>query len=191
MSTLNDPAVIAEISTLHDAYERALLANDIPALNGFFWDSPHIVRYGVNEHLYGAEAVAAYRQENPPVFTERNLLRRTIITLGRDTASVMCELSQKIAGQPRHSRQSQVWARLPDVGWKVVSAHVSHALGAPPSGVSWETYADQTAAALGLPLAPAHRLGVGQNLQRSAAIVAPLLAIALPADIEVASVFAP
>jgi hypothetical protein len=191
MSTLNDPTVIAEISALHDAYERALAANDVPALNAFFWDSPHIVRYGVNEHLYGAEAIAAYRQENPPAFTERKLLRRTIVTLGPDAASVMCELSQKIAGQPRHSRQSQTWARLPEVGWKVISAHVSNALIGPPSTTSWETYADQAAAALGLPLAPAHRLGVAQNLQRAATIVAPLLATALPDDIEVAPVFTP
>lgn len=191
MSEINHPAVIAEITALHDAYERALAANDIPALNAFFWDSPHIVRYGVNEHLYGAEQVAAYRQSHTPAFTERKILRRTIVTLGSDTASVMSELSQKIAGQPRHSRQSQVWARLPGLGWKVVAAHVSNALVAPPAPSSWDAYADQAAAALNLPLAPEHRLGVIQNLQRSAAILAPLLATALPADAELATVFVP
>lgn len=191
MPIVNDPAVIAEITALHDAYERALAANDIPALNAFFWDSPHIVRYGVNEHLYGADAVAAYRKEHTPVFTERKLLRRSILALGSDLASVMCELSQKIAGQPRHSRQSQVWARLPNVGWKVVAAHVSNALTAPPAAGSWDAYADQAAAALGLPLDPAHRAGVMQNLQRSATIAAPLLAFALPPGTEPAPVFAP
>ncbi len=188
MSEINNPAVIAEITALHDAYERALAANDIPALNAFFWDSPHLVRYGVNEHLYGAEQVAAYRQNHTPAFTERKILRRSIVALGPDHVSVMSELSQKIAGQPRHSRQSQVWVRLPEVGWKVVAAHVSNTLSA---ATSWDAYADQAAAALNLPLAPEHRLGVIQNLQRSAAILAPLLATPLPADAEIAPVFVP
>jgi len=191
MPIVNDPTVIAEITALHDAYERALAANDIPALNTFFWDSPYVVRYGVSEHLYGAEAVAAYRQGHAPVFTERKLIRRTIVAFGPGCASVMSELSQKIAGQPRHSRQSQVWIRQPDVGWKVVSAHVSNALTAPPADGSWDAYADQTASALGLPLDPVHRLGVVQNLQRSAAIAAPLLAFALAHGTEPAPVFAP
>jgi hypothetical protein len=133
MLIVNDPAVIAEIAALHDAYERALAANDIPALNGFFWDSPHTVRYGVNEHLYGAGAIAAYRQGNTPAFTERKLLRRTILALGPEVVSVMSEISQKIAGQPRHCRQSQVWIHLPGAGWKIAAAHVSNALTVPPA----------------------------------------------------------
>ncbi len=191
MPIVNDPAVIAEIAALHDAYERALAANDVPALTGFFWDSPHIVRFGVNEHLYGAEDLAAYRQKNVPVYTDRVLLRRTILALGENFVSVMCEFSQKVAGQPRHSRQSQVWTRFPGLGWRIVAAHVSNALVALPAAGSWDAYADQAAAALGLPLAPAHRPGVVQNLQRSAAIAAPLLAFALPDDIEPAPIFTP
>src|SRR4051812_14902366 len=112
MLTPNNPTVVAEISALHDAYERSLIANDIPALNGFFWDSPDTVRYGVNEQLYGAEAVALYRQGNTPSFTDRVLERRAVLALGDDVASVMCELSQKVGGQLRHLRQSQTWARF-------------------------------------------------------------------------------
>jgi ketosteroid isomerase-like protein len=191
MLEVNAPAVVAEIERLHDAYERALAANDVPALNGFFWDSPHIVRFGVNEHLYGTAAVAAYRQSHTPVFTDRKILRRTVTALGPDFASVMTELSQKIAGQSRHSRQSQVWARLPAIGWKVIAAHVSNPLVAPPASASWEAYVDQASAALGLVIAPEYRAGVVQNLQRAAAIAAPLLATPLPEDAEVASVFTP
>ena len=191
MIDLNPPAVVAEIAALHDAYERALAANNVPALNNFFWDSPHIVRYGVNEHLYGAAAVAAYRQSHTPAVTDRVLLRRTILALGADFVSVMCEFSQKFSGQPRHSRQSQVWARLPALGWKIVSAHVSNALVAPPAAGNWDAYADQSAAALALPLDPAHRPGVIQNLSRSAAIAAPLLAFPVPAETEIAPVFTP
>jgi hypothetical protein len=190
MIALNSPAVVAEIAALHDAYERALAANDVPALTHFFWDSPHIVRFGVNEHLYGAADLADYRKKNPPVFTDRVLLRRTIVAFGETFVSVMCEFSQKIAGQPRHSRQSQVWTRFPELGWRIVAAHVSNALTAAPAAGSWDAYVDQTAAALALPLDPAHRPGVMQNLQRSAAIAAPLLAFALPASAEPAPTFA-
>lgn len=191
MPEINAPAVVAEIEALHDAYERALAANDVPALNAFFWDSPHIVRYGVNEHLYGAEAIAAYRQNHTPLFTERRLLRRAVLALGTDVASVMSELAQKISGQPRHSRQSQVWVRFPTVGWKIVSAHVSNALTSPPGAPAWEAYVDQTAAALGLPVDRAHRPNVALSLQRSAAIAEPLLAFALPDPAELAPVFSP
>jgi hypothetical protein len=189
MPEINAPAVVAELTALHDAYERALAANDVAALTAFFWDSPHIVRYGVNEHLYGAESLAAYRQASKPVFTERTLLRRAILAIGEDTASIMCELSQKVFGQPRHSRQSQVWVRFPGLGWKIVSAHVSNALTAPAGSASWDAYVDQSAAALGLPLDPAHRPGVIQSLQRTSAIAAPLLAFAVPGDADIAPVF--
>lgn len=187
MPELNAPTVVAEIGALHDAYERALRANDVEALGRFFWDAPQVVRFGVSEHLYGADAIAAYRQNYTPVFSERKLLRRSILTLGPDVASVMCELSQLVNGELRHSRQSQVWSRFPNTGWKIVAAHVSNALGAPPD--LWAAYTDRVATAIGLPLAPAHRPGVVQNLARTAAIAAPLLAFSLPAEIEPAPVF--
>lgn len=187
MPALHAPEVVAEIGALHDAYEQALRTNDVAALGQFFWDSPHVVRYGVSEHLYGAEAIAAYRQNYAPVFSERKLLRRSILALGPDAASVMCELSQLVKGELRHSRQSQVWSRFPEIGWKIVAAHVSNALGPPLD--QWAAYADRVAAAVGLPLAPAHRPGVVQNLERTAAIAAPLLAFSLPTGSEFAPVF--
>jgi hypothetical protein len=191
MPEINAPAVVAELNALHDDYERALAANDVAALTAFFWDSPHTVRFGVNEHLYGADAVASYRQSTAPAFTERALLRRSILVIGNDTASIMCELSQKILGQSRHSRQSQVWVRFPGVGWKIVSAHVSNALMAPASAAAWDSYVDQASAAIGLPIDGAHRVGVVQSLQRTAAIAGPLLAFSIPGGVELAPVFTP
>ncbi len=191
MPEINAPARVAERNVLHDSYERALAANDVPALTAFFWDSAHTVRFGVNEHIYGADALASYRQATAPAFTERKLLRRSILVIGTDTASIMCELTQKIMGQPRHSRQSQVWVRFPQLGWKIVSAHVSNALTAPESPTAWDAYVDQTAAAIGLPLNAAHRLGVIQSLQRTAAIAAPLLAFEIPAEPDIAPIFTP
>jgi len=191
MPEINAPAIVAEIGALHDNYERALIANDIPVLNASFWESPHTVRYGVHEHLYGAEAVAAYRQGNTPTFTERTIVRRTILTLGSDVASIMCELSQKVRGRPRHSRQSQLWVRFPEHGWKIVSAHVSNALPAGVDETTWNAYIDGASAALGLSVDPAYRDGVVQLLQRSAALAGPLLAFHLPSDVEAAPVFTP
>lgn len=187
---LNAPATVAEITALHDAYERALVANDVAALNRAFWDSPHVVRYGVNEQLYGAAEMAAYRSGLSPALTERRLLRRTITTFGADAASVMCELSQIVAGQQRHSRQSQTWIRFPVVGWKIVAAHVSHALTRISDADAWGGYVDRAAAAMRLPLDPAHRAGVVQNMHRAALVAAPLLAFPLPAA-EAAPVFSP
>lgn len=187
---LNDPAVLAEITALHDAYERALVANDVPTLTACFWNSPDVVRFGVSEHLYGADAIAAYRSDSPPAFVDRRLTRRTITAFGRDTASVMTELSQTISQQPRRSRQSQLWIRFPEVGWKIVAAHVSHLLN-PAEASPWSSYVDRAAAAVALPLAAAHRPGVVQNLQRAAVLATPLLEFELPADLELAPVFTP
>jgi hypothetical protein len=187
MPVINDPSVCAEIAALHDAYEAALAANDAEALVNFFWSSPHVVRFGVAEHLYGTEDISAYRQNHKLVFSNRKMIRRTIVAVGEETVSVMSEFSQTVFGQPRHSRQSQVWVRFPELGWKIIAAHVSNALVASP--VSWDTYADQTSAAVGLPLAAAHRPGVAGNLSRMAAVAGPLLDFPLPDNPEPASIF--
>ena len=191
MLPINDPNIVAEIAFLHDAYERALAANDVAALNQAFWVSPEVVRFGVNEHLYGAEAMVAYRAEKPPALVDRRMLRRTITTFGADAASVMCELSQIVVGQQKHSRQSQMWIRFTELGWKIVAAHVSHALPKVTGADTWAGYVDRTAAAMHLTLEPAHRDGVIQNMHRAATVAGPLLEFVLPAPAEIAPVFVP
>jgi hypothetical protein len=49
--------------------------------------------------------------------------RLVITTIGRDIATVNLEFDMR--GRDMPGRQSQTWVRFPDVGWKVVSAHVS------------------------------------------------------------------
>jgi len=183
----NDPAVIAEVTTQFEAYERALLSNDVDALTNFFWDSPHAIRYGVNEHLYGAEAIAEFRKSRVINFTDRTPLRTTVLAFGADTAVTMYEYSVKVFAQSRHGRQTQVWVRVPDAGWRIAAAHVSNT---PPSP-SWSGYVEQASAALKLPVDPSHRAGVAINLERAAAIAAPLLAFPLPDSLEPAAVFTP
>lgn len=187
MPIINDPAVCAEITALHDAYEQALSANDLPALRDFFWSSPHVVRFGVAEHLYGSDAIEEYRQNHPPVFTDRKLLRRTIVALGVETASVMSEISQVVFGVQRHCRQSQVWVRFPEIGWKIIAAHVSNAVNRSPS--NWESYTDQAAAAVGLSIDAKYRASIAGHLSRAALMAGPLLDFPLPTPTEPSGVF--
>lgn len=187
MPIINDPAVCAEIAALHDAYEQALSANNIAALGDFFWSSPYVVRFGVAEHLYGSDAIEEYRQNHNPVFTERKVLRRTILALGVETASVMCEISQVVFGVQHHCRQSQVWVRFPEIGWKIIAAHVSNVGNRSPT--NWGSYTDQAAAAVGLSIDAKYRAGIAGHLSRAALIAGPLLEFPLPEPTEPASVF--
>ena len=189
MPAINDPTVIAEVTACCEAYEKALISNDIPALTGFFWDSPEAVRFGVSEQLYGSEAIAAFRQKRVINFTERRTLRLTVLTLGHAAAVAMLEFSVVVAGQTRHGRQTQVWSRFADGDWRIVSAHVSHA--APTSAEAELALVDRAAAAVDLRLDPAHRTGVAEAMTRNAEIARPLLAFGLPETTESATVFYP
>jgi Protein of unknown function (DUF3225) len=63
-----------------------------------------------------------------PGLKERRI-RLEILTLGRDLATVNLEF--KVRGKDLIGRQSQTWVRFPELGWKVVSAHVSTMNAAP------------------------------------------------------------
>lgn len=117
---LQDERVVAEVRAQFDAYETALLANDVQALDGFFWSSDRAVRYGIAETLYGAEEIAAYRRSVLRGAWERVLTRVEIRTFGNDLAVVAAEWSW----DDQSGRQTQTWVRLPE-GWRVVCGHVS------------------------------------------------------------------
>ncbi|MCW2365432.1 hypothetical protein M2341_000879 [Sphingobium sp. B7D2B] len=119
---INKPAVLAEVTALVDAYERALGDNDIAMLDGMFWQSPRAVRYGVGECLYGIEEILAFRKARAGGSPPRTIRRMEITTFGDDFATANVEF-QRIGGAVI-GRQSQSWARLPE-GWRIVSAHVS------------------------------------------------------------------
>ena len=186
--TVNDPAIVHAIADLHDDYERALAANDVDALTAFFWDSPHVVRYGVAEQLYGAAELRAYRQGHTPPYTSRRIVRREICAFGTAVATVMCEIEMTIGGAIRRSRQSQTWSQIPAAGWRIVAAHVSAPLITPPAS-GWAAYADLMAKTLAIEMTPEQRAGVIANLERTAAIAAPLLAVPLSDEAEPAPVF--
>lgn len=120
--TINDPPVLAQVTAAVDAYETALMTNDVEALDGFFRDAPQTVRYGVAENLYGFEAIAAFRIGRSGGSPQRRRLRTEITTFGRDFAVANVEFLREGANRP--GRQSQAWVRT-EAGWKIVSAHVS------------------------------------------------------------------
>ena len=125
MTEINRPAVVAELSELYRQYEQALVTNNVATLTHLFWDSPHVIRFGVDENLYGRDEVAAFRNSRPTVNLARQILNMTVVTFGEDTGSVTIEFQRVVNGQTRQGRQSQFWKKLPE-GWRIVSAHVSY-----------------------------------------------------------------
>jgi hypothetical protein len=117
----NDPDVIAEVLQAFEAYERALMSDDVVAMDKLFHDAPTTVRYGVGEVLYGADEIRAFRAARGGS-PQRRLGRVAIAAYGRDVATANAEFFRE--GSAGRGRQSQTWIRFPD-GWKVVSAHVS------------------------------------------------------------------
>lgn len=122
MKNINVPEVVAEVQAAFDRYEQALVSNDVQVLDQLFWRSPHTIRYGATENLYGYDEIQAFRAARPSQGLARTLRRTVITTYGHDAATANTEFWRE--GSDRVGRQSQTWLRTDD-GWRVVSAHVS------------------------------------------------------------------
>ena len=120
---INLPAVKAEVEAAFAVYETALVTNDVDVLQGLFWNSPHTIRYGVGENLYGYQEIAAFRAARSPVGLSRTTSRTVITTYGDDFATA-ATLFHRETTPGKVGRQMQSWARTSD-GWRVVAAHVS------------------------------------------------------------------
>lgn len=116
------PEVVAELTVVCDAYEAALMANDLDTLDALFWASSTTLRYGIAENLYGIEEIRAFRTGRAGGSPQRNVLRRVITTYGTDVATCNLEFVRPATGT--RGRQSQTWIRTVD-GWKIAAAHVS------------------------------------------------------------------
>ena len=117
------PAVRAEVEAAFAAYERALVGNDVAALNRFFLDRPTTIRFGGGENLYGYNAIAAFRAARSPAGLARTLERTVITTYGRDFA-IAATLFRRETMPGKVGRQMQTWVRTAG-GWRVAAAHVS------------------------------------------------------------------
>lgn len=119
---IDRPEVLAQVRAAFDAYEAALVGNDVATLDTLFWRDPRTIRYGPNESLYGHDAIAAFRAARPTTDLARTLTRVVITSFGTDFATANVEYTR--TGSGRRGRQSQSWVRTAS-GWRVVAAHVS------------------------------------------------------------------
>lgn len=122
--SINDPETVAELKELYPRYERALVDNDVETLQSMFWASPHVIRFGPTESLYGIDEIEAFRKGRSPANLARTITRLDIVAFGRDFASIALAFEREIDGRVTRGRQSQTWVRLPE-GWRIVFAHVS------------------------------------------------------------------
>ncbi len=122
MLEINIPEVVAEVTEAFMRYERALVGNDVAALDALFWDSTHTLRFGIAENLYGHAAIAGFRSTRPAMDLTRRLMNTVITTYGRDTATANTEFQR--VGSTITGRQSHMWLRT-DGGWRIAAAHVS------------------------------------------------------------------
>lgn len=118
---IDDPALLAEVTAAFHAYEAALMADDIPAMDALFHDAPTTNRFGVGEVLWGIEAIRDFRKGRGGS-PQRRLGHVAITVYGDRFATADAEFFREVA--ERRGRQSQAWVKFED-GWKVVSAHVS------------------------------------------------------------------
>jgi hypothetical protein len=119
---LNRPEVLAELSAAFARYEDALVNNRLDVLDELFWDSAQTVRYGVNENLYGIDAIRDFRNARPAQGLARSLQRTVLSTFGDHFGSAMTEFKRE--GGSKLGRQSQTWCRI-EGRWCIVAAHVS------------------------------------------------------------------
>jgi hypothetical protein len=122
MVTINDPAILAEVSVAFDAYEVALMTNDIEAMDALFWHSPLTVRYGAGDAQYGIDEIREFRKARAGGSPQRQVVRRSVTTFGPHFAATNIEFIRE--DSPAIGRQSQSWTKFPE-GWRIVSAHVS------------------------------------------------------------------
>ena len=119
---INMPEVLAEVGLVFERYEHALVHNEVEVLDELFFNSPHTLRYGATENLYGYAAIQEFRASRPSQGLQRERMNIVITTYGRDFATANTEFRR--VGSEKTGRQSQTWVRTPD-GWRVVAAHVS------------------------------------------------------------------
>ena len=123
MPEIDIPEVVAEVRQAFDAYEKALVNNDVAKLDELFRDDERTIRYGAGEILYGYAEIKAFRSARSPVGLGRTLSKTVITTYGRDFATAST-LYERPSAPGKIGRQMQTWVKFPE-GWRVVAAHVS------------------------------------------------------------------
>ena len=121
---LDLPDVLAEVTAQFARYETALVSNDVAVLDELFRNDSRTLRYGINENLYGYEAIMAFRAGRSPVGLMRKTDKTVITAYGRDSAVASTLFYRDVWSGKKVGRQMQTWVRFPE-GWRIVAAHVS------------------------------------------------------------------
>ena len=94
---LDAAAVVAEVRSAFEAYERAFIANDVAAMDAAFWNDARVVRFGIAEIQHGYADVAAWRATATPVPTSRVHERVVVTAFGANLAVVSLEFRNGVA----------------------------------------------------------------------------------------------
>jgi ketosteroid isomerase-like protein len=108
------------VGAAFEAYEQALIRNDVEAILSFFAEDA--VRFGIADQQFGLKEQAEWRRAQPDLPPGRRLKDTSIQGYGQSLAVVTTLFGYP--GGDKLGRQSQTWVRLPD-GWRIVTAHVS------------------------------------------------------------------
>ncbi|MBF4161234.1 DUF3225 domain-containing protein [Nocardioides sp. CBS4Y-1] len=150
------------------AYERALMDDDLEALDRLFAPGPATLRGDAAGLLVGHETISAFRGGRGGA-PRRTVLAAHVQVVDDDHATIVAETELARGGR---GLQTQTWARLP-TGWAVTAAHVMvpapaldtrvwREVGAPlVAGSGAGPLAGETVAVKDLYAVAGHRVGAG------------------------------
>jgi len=121
--SIDFPVGVSEPAGLIDAfrdYERALMENDLEALDRLFAPGPDTLRGDAAGILRGHDAISAFRQGRGGA-PKREIVGIEVRPISADAALVIAVTAPLTGGR---GQQTQLW-RLLDGAWAVEAAHVS------------------------------------------------------------------
>jgi len=125
--------ILSDVEAAFWEYERALMANDLEALDRLFAPGPDTLRGDAAGILVGHDAISEFRKGRGGA-PAREILHVEIRELTDATALVIAITAPATGGR---GQQTQLWQRV-DGAWRVSAAHVS--LPAPAvNGSVWRT----------------------------------------------------
>jgi amidase len=125
-----------DLFTAFEDYERAILSNDLDALDAFFAPGPHTLRGDGAGLLVGHEAITAFRSVRGGV-PARTIERVEYRPLNQDAALIV-SVSRYLGGGT--GLQTQLWERIAG-RWLITAAHVTPRAQALDRSV-WRTVGD-------------------------------------------------
>jgi Asp-tRNA(Asn)/Glu-tRNA(Gln) amidotransferase A subunit family amidase len=124
-------------------YERALMSDDVPALDRLFAPGPTTLRGDADGVLVGHDQISAFRSSRGGA-PQRRIVQTHVQTIDDDHALVIAVTELERGGR---GQQTQLWVRTSD-GWRVTAAHVSVPAPAIDTRI-WRVVGDPLVAATG------------------------------------------